>query len=38
MVLHTEEDFFYARHYSLWLDPRILFGTFCLILRVAGAF
>jgi len=38
MHLHTEEDLFYVLHYSLWLDLRILFKTFWVVLRGTGAF
>jgi exopolysaccharide biosynthesis polyprenyl glycosylphosphotransferase len=38
MHLHTEEDLFYVQHYSLWLDLRILFKTFWVVLRGTGAF
>jgi exopolysaccharide biosynthesis polyprenyl glycosylphosphotransferase len=38
MHLHTEEDLFYVQHYSLWLDLRILFKTFWVVLRGKGAF
>jgi len=38
MVLHTEEDFFCVRHYSLWLEPRILFKTVWVVLHGTGAF
>jgi lipopolysaccharide/colanic/teichoic acid biosynthesis glycosyltransferase len=38
MHLHTEEDLFYVQHYSLWLDLRILFKTFWVVLSGKGAF
>jgi exopolysaccharide biosynthesis polyprenyl glycosylphosphotransferase len=38
MHLHTEEDLYYVQHYSLWLDLRILFKTFWVVLRGKGAF
>jgi len=38
MHMHTEEDLFYVQHYSLWLDLRILFKTFWVVLRGKGAF
>jgi exopolysaccharide biosynthesis polyprenyl glycosylphosphotransferase len=38
MHLHTEDDLFYVLHYSVWLDLRILFKTFWVVLRGRGAF
>jgi lipopolysaccharide/colanic/teichoic acid biosynthesis glycosyltransferase len=38
MHLHTEDDLYYIQNYSLWLDIRILFGTFTAILFGKGAF
>ena len=38
MHLHTEDDIFYVQNYSLWLDLRILFKTFWVVLRGKGAF
>lgn len=38
MHLHTEEDLYYIRHYSLWLDLYILLRTPFVVLRGKGAF
>jgi len=38
MHLHTEDDLFYIRNYSLWLDIKILFKTVKVALTGKGAF
>ncbi len=38
MHLHTEEDLYYIRNYSLWLDLLILIRTPFVVLRGKGAF
>lgn len=38
MHLHTEEDLYYIRHYSLLLDIKILLKTFGALWRKRGAF
>lgn len=38
MHLHTDEDLYYVQHYSIWLDIRILFKTFWVVLRGKGAY
>lgn len=38
MHLHTEEDLYYIKNYSLWLDLYILFKTPLAILQGKGAF
>lgn len=38
MHLHTEDDLFYIRHYSLWLDIQICFRTVFAIIAGKGAF
>ncbi|MFI5274376.1 MAG: sugar transferase [Ktedonobacterales bacterium] len=36
--LHTEDDIFYVRNFSLWLDARILFMTIKAVITGTGAF
>ncbi len=36
MHLHTDEDLYYIKHYSLWLDIRILLRTVGKVLRREG--
>jgi exopolysaccharide biosynthesis polyprenyl glycosylphosphotransferase len=38
MHLHTEEDLFYIRNYSLWLDIQILWRTISTVISGRGAF
>ncbi len=38
MHLHTEEDLYYVRNYSFWLDIQILVQTFWIVLRGKGAY
>lgn len=38
MHLHTEDDLFYIRNYSLWLDIQICFRTVFAIIAGKGAF
>ncbi len=38
MHLYTEEDLFYIRNYSLWLDVRILWRTAGIVLTGRGAY
>ncbi len=38
MHLHTEEDLYYIRNYSFWLDVRILWATVGAVLKGRGAF
>ena len=38
MHLYTEEDLFYIRNYSLWLDVRILWRTAGVVLTGRGAY
>jgi exopolysaccharide biosynthesis polyprenyl glycosylphosphotransferase len=38
MHLHTEEDLFYIKNYSFWLDLYILIRTFWVVLRGKGAY
>ena len=38
MHLHTEDDLYYIRNYSLLLDLRILWLTIGTVLRGKGAF
>lgn len=38
LYLHTEEDLYYVRNYSLWLDIQILWKTLAVVLRGKGAY
>ena len=38
MHLHTEEDLFYIRNYSLWLDIQIIWRTIGVVLSKRGAY
>ena len=38
MHLSTDEDLYYIRHYSLWLDVKILWRTVSVVLSRRGAF
>ena len=38
MHLHTEEDLYYVKNYSFWLDIQILFKTVWIVLRGKGAY
>ncbi len=38
MHLHTEEDLYYIKHYSLWLDVRILWRTIKAVIDRRGAY
>lgn len=38
MHLHTEDDLFYIRNYSIWLDIRILWRTVWVVLSREGAY
>lgn len=38
MHLSTDEDLYYIRHYSLWLDVKILWRTLSAVLSRRGAF
>ena len=38
MHLHTEEDLFYIRNYSIWLDLQILWRTVWVVMSRRGAF
>ncbi|GAB4440097.1 MAG: sugar transferase [Anaerolineae bacterium] len=38
MHLHTEEDLYYIKHYSLWLDIQILWRTLKAVIDRRGAF
>lgn len=38
MHLNTQYDLYYVRNYSLWLDLKILFKTFAVVLRGKGAY
>ncbi|MGF1505466.1 MAG: sugar transferase, partial [Anaerolineae bacterium] len=38
MHLHTEEDLFYIRNYSLWLDIQILWRTIGVVISGRGAY
>ena len=38
MHLHTEDDLFYVRNYSIWLDIQIIIRTLWIILRGRGAY
>jgi len=38
MHLHTEEDLYYIRNYSFWLDLYIIIRTFWVVVRGKGAY
>ena len=38
MHLHTEDDLYYIRHYSIWLDLHIIFRTFWVVIIGKGAY
>jgi exopolysaccharide biosynthesis polyprenyl glycosylphosphotransferase len=38
MHLHTEDDLFYVRNYSLWLDVQIIFKTIVAMITGKGAY
>jgi len=38
MHLNTEDDLYYVQNYSLWLDVKILFKTFWVVVKGKGAF
>jgi exopolysaccharide biosynthesis polyprenyl glycosylphosphotransferase len=38
MYLHVEDDLFYIRHYSLWLDVKILWRTIWVAVSGQGAY
>jgi exopolysaccharide biosynthesis polyprenyl glycosylphosphotransferase len=38
LYLNTEDDLFYIRNYSLWLDVQILFRTILVVVTGRGAF
>jgi len=38
MHLHTEDDLYYVKNYSFWLDVYILMRTFWIVLRGRGAY
>jgi len=38
MYMHTEDDLFYIRNYSLWLDVQIIFRTLVIVVRGKGAY
>jgi len=38
MYLHTEDDLYYIRNYSVWLDLRILWKTVQAVLLRRGAY
>jgi exopolysaccharide biosynthesis polyprenyl glycosylphosphotransferase len=38
MHLHTEEDLYYIKHYSLWLDLQILWRTIKAVIERRGAY
>lgn len=38
MYQHTEDDLFYIRHYSLWLDTQIILRTLLVVFTGRGAY
>jgi len=38
MHLHTEDDLYYIKHYSLWLDLQILWQTIKAVINRRGAY
>lgn len=38
MHLNTEDDMYYIKNYSIWLDIMIIFRTFAVVFRGKGAF
>src|SRR5258708_39672884 len=38
MHMHTEDDLFYIRHYSLWLDAQIILRTILVVILGRGAY